>query len=56
MRRPSAVVVNEFDHVFVKDDISIKVFDNHGDYKMNIDTELNRPFGMPPFHSQKLTT
>jgi hypothetical protein len=45
MRRPSAVVVNEFDHIFVKDDLSIKVFDNLGDYMMNIDTEFTRPFG-----------
>ncbi|XP_060592289.1 uncharacterized protein LOC132747003 isoform X2 [Ruditapes philippinarum] len=46
MRRPSAVVVNEFDHIFVKDDLSIKVFDNLGDYMMNIDTEFTRPFGL----------
>ncbi|XP_053407641.1 uncharacterized protein LOC123547410 [Mercenaria mercenaria] len=46
MCRPSAIVVNEFDHIFVKDDVSIKVFDNLGDFIMNIATDFSKPFGL----------
>ena len=47
MKRPSAVVINEFDDIFVKDDVCIRVFDKQGRYIQDIGTQdlFTRPFG-----------
>lgn len=46
MRRPSAIVINEQEEVFVKDDICIRVFDMKGAFLRNIGQEtFSKPFG-----------
>lgn len=46
MRRPSAIVVNEENMIFVKDDRCIRVFDKGGEFLKNIGQgAFVKPFG-----------
>ncbi|XP_052771225.1 uncharacterized protein LOC128210920 [Mya arenaria] len=47
MMRPSAIVVNDQDDIFVKDDICIRVFDKDGTFQRNIaEKTFKKPFGL----------
>ncbi|KAK3595304.1 hypothetical protein CHS0354_004453 [Potamilus streckersoni] len=55
MHRPSAVVVNENDDIFVKDDICIQVFNRHGVHLRLIGHHLfHNPYGLEMMHDGTL--